>query len=296
MTGGLLGNLSTIFGNANVTGGAIGNFTNFNGIANLDGPTVEVFSSCEVGDGGVLNLIDGTIFGPFFVGAGGTLNLGADADIRFFDVAGVANVSGGLVNNDIDVLDGGVLNMLEGASPGAANTTVEDGGTINLIGGFLGSNTFVQSGGVLNATGGVFGTAFNNPPGLNVLAGGTVNFTGTDFALDGTPIDVTPGVPSVVVDRTMTLTGTLLDGETFSFDLSATSGGIFVNFFPEGSIVTVNNVLLGDINRDGVVNLLDVEPFVDLITNGEFQFEGDLNGDGVVNLLDVDPFIDAISG
>ena len=60
---------------------------------------------------------------------------------------------------------------------------------------------------------------------------------------------------------------------SFSFDLSATSGGIFVNFFPEGSIVTVNNVLLGDINRDGVVNLLDVEPFVDLITNGEFQFE-----------------------
>ena len=83
---------------------------------------------------------------------------------------------------------------------------------------------------------------------------------------------------------------------SFSFDLSATSGGIFVNFFPEGSIVTVNNVLLGDINRDGVVNLLDVEPFVDLITNGEFQFEGDLNGDGDGNLLDVDPFIDAISG
>ena len=295
MTGGLVGNLSTISGTANVTGGAFGNFTDFNGIINLDGPTVEVFGNSEITAGGVVDLIDGTIFGPFFVGAGGTLNLGADADIRFFEVEGVANVSGGLVNNNINVLNGGVLNMLEGASPGAANTTIQNGGTVNLTGGFLGSNTFVQDGGVLNATGGVFGTAFNNPPGLNVLSGGTVNFTGTDFALDGTPIDVTPGVPSVVIDRTMTLTGTLLDGETFSFDLSGTTGGMFFNFFPEGSIVTVNNVLLGDVNRDGTVNLLDVGPFVDLISSNQFQVEGDLNEDGVVNLLDIEPFIEALT-
>ncbi len=57
-----------------------------------------------------------------------------------------------------------------------------------------------------------------------------------------------------------------------------------------------NDVLLGDINLDEVVNLLDVSPFVSLIGSGDFQLEGDINMDGVVNLLDVSPFIDVLSG
>ena len=61
-------------------------------------------------------------------------------------------------------------------------------------------------------------------------------------------------------------------------------------------VVTVDAVLLGDVNRDGAVNLLDVGPFIDLLNNGTFQEEGDMNGDGVVNLLDVDPFIAALGG
>ncbi len=52
---------------------------------------------------------------------------------------------------------------------------------------------------------------------------------------------------------------------------------------------------LGDINRDGDVNLLDVAPFIDLITSGLFQCEADLNSDGLVNLLDVGPFVDVLS-
>lgn len=55
-------------------------------------------------------------------------------------------------------------------------------------------------------------------------------------------------------------------------------------------------VLLGDVNLDGVVNLLDVAPFVTLITNTIFQAEADINQDEVVNLLDVAPFVDIITG
>jgi hypothetical protein len=55
-------------------------------------------------------------------------------------------------------------------------------------------------------------------------------------------------------------------------------------------------VLLGDINLDGVVNLLDVQPLVDLISSGQFQVEGDFNGDGLVNLLDIEGFVDALIG
>ena len=55
-------------------------------------------------------------------------------------------------------------------------------------------------------------------------------------------------------------------------------------------------VLLGDVNQDGVVNLLDVDPFVAVLTSGGFQLEADVNQDGQVNLLDVDPFVALLSG
>ena len=55
-------------------------------------------------------------------------------------------------------------------------------------------------------------------------------------------------------------------------------------------------VLLGDVNCDGVVDLLDVSPFVDLITSGEFSSKGDINQDGVVDLLDVGPFVALLTG
>ena len=55
-------------------------------------------------------------------------------------------------------------------------------------------------------------------------------------------------------------------------------------------------VLRGDVNLDQSVNLLDVGPFVGLISQSGFQNEADMNGDGLVNLLDVDPFVAALSG
>ena len=62
--------------------------------------------------------------------------------------------------------------------------------------------------------------------------------------------------------------------------------------------VTINSVsnLLGDINCDGAVDLLDVSPFVDALSGGEFVAKADINLDGAVNLLDVSPFIELLSG
>lgn len=54
--------------------------------------------------------------------------------------------------------------------------------------------------------------------------------------------------------------------------------------------------LLGDVNLDGVVSLLDVNPFVNLLTSGGFQCEADVNEDGVVSLLDVNPFVVILTG
>ena len=56
-----------------------------------------------------------------------------------------------------------------------------------------------------------------------------------------------------------------------------------------------STVLIGDVNQDGQIDLLDVQPFVDLLINGGFQLEADINGDGLVNLLDVAGFVALIS-
>ena len=53
---------------------------------------------------------------------------------------------------------------------------------------------------------------------------------------------------------------------------------------------------VGDVNQDGTVSLLDVDPFVTLLTSQGFQCEADVNEDGAVTLLDVDPFIGLLTG
>ena len=82
------------------------------------------------------------------------------------------------------------------------------------------------------------------------------------------------------------VTVTWADGRTLDM------GTVDANQF----VVVSQGFVLGDINDDGVVNLLDVGPFVDLLSGGGFDPAADINGDGVVNLLDVGPFIDLLSG
>ena len=53
--------------------------------------------------------------------------------------------------------------------------------------------------------------------------------------------------------------------------------------------------MLGDVNQDGIVDLLDVSAFVAAIT-GAFVCEADVNQDDIVDLLDVAPFVDILTG
>lgn len=88
-------------------------------------------------------------------------------------------------------------------------------------------------------------------------------------------------------------------------------GRIAFHYFVENLFLNANSVgidtvtfgkigggdcLLGDVNQDGEVNLLDVGPFVDAISMGNFLCEGDINLDNAVDLLDVGPFVDILSG
>ena len=66
------------------------------------------------------------------------------------------------------------------------------------------------------------------------------------------------------------------------------------------SSITFSGWIVGDINGDGEVNGLDVDPFVDVVLNGSDErltlLKADMNGDNEVNGLDVDPFVAAVVG
>ena len=61
-------------------------------------------------------------------------------------------------------------------------------------------------------------------------------------------------------------------------------------------LVNCMEVLLGDINRDGNLDLLDISGFVELLNTNQFQPEADINGDGLVDLLDIAPFVSLLAG
>ena len=61
-------------------------------------------------------------------------------------------------------------------------------------------------------------------------------------------------------------------------------------------ILATVDVVLGDVNQDGIVNFFDIAPFIDLLAGEDFQAEADTNGDGTVNFFDISPFIDILAG
>ena len=69
-------------------------------------------------------------------------------------------------------------------------------------------------------------------------------------------------------------------------------------FLPEvdtQGIVTFDRFMVGDVNGDGAIDLLDVSHFVDAVSSGQFEPAADINQDGAVDLIDVPLFIDLLS-
>ena len=75
--------------------------------------------------------------------------------------------------------------------------------------------------------------------------------------------------------------------------------------FPSGGRYTVSNimimeasgeVLLGDVNQDGMISFLDISPFITLLLSGGFQQEADIDRCGKVDFLDISPFIQILIG
>ena len=54
--------------------------------------------------------------------------------------------------------------------------------------------------------------------------------------------------------------------------------------------------LVGDLNTDGILNVLDVVLMVNMVLDNCFEEIADMNGDGVVNVLDIVTLINSILG
>ena len=105
----------------------------------------------------------------------------------------------------------------------------------------------------------------------------------------------------LLIDNAMPVSGTF-DGLAEGSSIDVGSGNMATISYIGGIdgndiVLTMSKAfLLGDVNCDGFVDLLDVAPFVDLLTEGIFEPKADINQDGFVDLLDVAPFVDLLSG
>ena len=70
--------------------------------------------------------------------------------------------------------------------------------------------------------------------------------------------------------------------------------------FPSSATGSLNDYIvrvavIGDVNEDCKINLLDVDPFVELLVNDGYSTQADINQDGALDLLDVSEFVSLLS-
>ena len=58
--------------------------------------------------------------------------------------------------------------------------------------------------------------------------------------------------------------------------------------------VSLGSSLNGDVNVDGVVNILDVVLLVNMVLSDEYNASADINNDGVINILDIVALVNMI--
>ena len=74
--------------------------------------------------------------------------------------------------------------------------------------------------------------------------------------------------------------------------IGAENGGGYARVFvSQGG----SDILLSNVNRDEVLNLLEIAPFISLLSGDGFRTEADINADRSVTFLDIAPFITILS-
>ena len=290
-TGGELGiNFAVVDATLNVEGGTVATQLQAAGsVVNISGGSVGRFF--DANSGSVVNITGGTVGGNFIANDGSLVNIsGGLVDFQFSAKTGsVVNITGGAVGRLFDAEDGSVVTISGGSFE--ESIWAKSGSLLNISGGSFGP-TFRVSG-VVNIRGGSFGNDFRSYVGSNV------NLFGSEFAIDGVLLDdLVSGEAFTIIDRDgVILSGLLADGSEFSFDLNSDfDSDPDKDQFATGVLtVTLISELLGDCNQDGVVNFLDIGPFISILAAADYLAEADVFGDGVISFLDIQPFIEILS-
>lgn len=100
-------------------------------------------------------------------------------------------------------------------------------------------------------------------------------------------------------------------GSTLTLNLSAAQNGGFQFIAIDDLTITgdpISTLLLGDLSLDGFISVLDIQPFVDALSDdaqyrtdnnltfAEFLEVADINGDGSLTVTDIQPFVDLLAG
>jgi hypothetical protein len=218
ISGGNVGFLRVFSGAANMTGGTVGGFRVNEGTLDISGGTVSTFGIQA--DAGITTITDGTI--------GGFSSLQPNG--------GTIRVSGGTFNGNC----------------GVCASMADTGSDVTFSGGaFTSMFATSESETVFNIFGGTFAAQ------MSVRDGNELHFFGTEFLLDGVPIDgLVYGEPFEIDQRGVTLTGILADGSPLSFELNPLLVAGQDHMSPD-ALLTVTLVLPGDYNDDGVVSAAD---------------------------------------
>jgi hypothetical protein len=187
------------------------------------------------GPGSIVNLEGGEI-GYDFEAVGSQINIFGGIVKPYFNAfhGTHVNVTGGTIGGSFAAANGSVVRISGGEIEGSLRAHA--GSDVEISGGTLGDGFHAHEGASIKVFGGDFGERFYALAGTNLtIAGGTfgddfrgyggsnINFRGTEFLLDGVPIEgLVPGVATLISDRDMLLSGVFADGSPFSFELNPT--------------------------------------------------------------------------
>ena len=84
-------------------------------------------------------------------------------------------------------------------------------------------------------------------------------------------------------------------GQGCLFIVWTENGNIYAHCLREdGSLGAPDSYILGDVNNDEIINVLDAVLTVNLALSNEYNSSADLNSDGIVNILDIVQLINII--
>ena len=215
---------ATIFQNPTI--GMAGQTTQFN----INGSFFQDF--LVTGPMTEVNLNAGNIGFDFIINSGSEFNIsGGTVDFNPLAQPGsVVNQTGGSFGQGGFTADGSLVNI-SGGNQGLGFRAI-NGTDLNISGGTIGALFGVESSSVANISGGSF--TF-----IEAFPTSEINFLGSQFSINGTPLNLSNGQPFTITNRDVTLTGILDDGSPISFDLNSSNAFGPGDFFSPDATITV---------------------------------------------------------